>query len=70
VDPSLYCHECHYCRIGRGNMCERWNAIGVSVPGGAAEYTVAPAANCVKLPDHVRTEDAALIEPLSCAVRG
>ena len=29
-----------------------------------------PAANCVKLPDHVRTEDATLIEPLSCAVRG
>ncbi|MEU9918537.1 MULTISPECIES: zinc-dependent alcohol dehydrogenase family protein [Streptomyces] len=70
VDPSLYCHECHYCRIGRGNLCERWNAIGVSVPGGAAEYTAVPAANCVKLPDHVRTEDAALIEPLSCAVRG
>jgi 2-desacetyl-2-hydroxyethyl bacteriochlorophyllide A dehydrogenase len=70
VDPSLYCHECHYCRIGRGNMCERWNAIGVTVPGGAAEYTTAPAANCVKLPEHVRTEDAALIEPLSCAVRG
>ncbi|CAM5611253.1 zinc-dependent alcohol dehydrogenase family protein [Streptomyces griseorubiginosus] len=70
VDPSLYCHECHYCRIGRGNLCERWNAIGVSVPGGAAQYTAAPAANCVKLPEHVRTEDAALIEPLSCAVRG
>ncbi|MCG7210075.1 zinc-dependent alcohol dehydrogenase family protein [Streptomyces arenae] len=70
VDPSLHCHECHYCRIGRGNLCERFNAIGVSVPGGAAEYTAAPAANCVKLPEHVRTEDAALIEPLSCAVRG
>jgi threonine dehydrogenase-like Zn-dependent dehydrogenase len=39
-------------------------------PGGAAEFAVAPVANCVKLPDHVRTEDAALIEPLSCAVRG
>ncbi|MEY9967823.1 2-desacetyl-2-hydroxyethyl bacteriochlorophyllide A dehydrogenase [Streptacidiphilus sp. MAP12-16] len=70
VDPSLYCHECHYCRLGRGNLCERWAAIGVTVPGGAAEFAVAPAANCVKLPDHVRTEDAALIEPLSCAVRG
>jgi 2-desacetyl-2-hydroxyethyl bacteriochlorophyllide A dehydrogenase len=70
VDPSLYCHECHYCRIGRSNLCERWAAIGVTVPGGAAEYAVAPAANCVKLPEHVRTEDAALIEPLSCAVRG
>lgn len=70
VDPSLYCHECHYCRIGRSNLCERWAAIGVTVPGGAAEYAAAPAANCVKLPEHIRTQDAALIEPLSCAVRG
>ncbi|MFE4654713.1 zinc-dependent alcohol dehydrogenase family protein [Streptomyces sp. NPDC056707] len=70
VDPSLYCHECHYCRIGRGNLCERWNAIGVSKPGGAAEYAVAPVANCVKLPGHIDVKDAALIEPLSCAVRG
>lgn len=70
VDPSLYCNECHYCRLGRNNLCERWNAIGVSVPGGAAEFALAPVANCVVLPDHVRVEDAALIEPLSCAVRG
>ncbi|MFE2377698.1 zinc-dependent alcohol dehydrogenase family protein [Streptomyces sp. NPDC059398] len=70
VDPSLYCFECRYCRIGHNNMCEKWAAIGVTTAGGAAEYAVAPAANCVKLPDHVRTEDAALIEPLSCAVRG
>lgn len=70
VDPSLYCFECHYCRHGRNNLCERWGGIGVTTTGGAAEYAVAPAANCVKLPDHVRTEDAALIEPLSCAVRG
>ncbi|MBL1098788.1 zinc-dependent alcohol dehydrogenase family protein [Streptomyces coffeae] len=70
VDPSLHCHECRYCRIGRGNLCDNWNAIGVSVPGGAAEFAVAPVANCVKLPEHVATSDAALIEPLSCAVRG
>ncbi|MEY9835604.1 zinc-dependent alcohol dehydrogenase family protein [Streptacidiphilus sp. EB103A] len=70
VDPSLYCHECHYCRLGRDNLCENYAAIGVTAPGGAAEFAVAPAANCVKLPDHVRTQDAALIEPLSCAVRG
>jgi 2-desacetyl-2-hydroxyethyl bacteriochlorophyllide A dehydrogenase len=70
VDPSLYCHECHYCRIGRGNLCERWAAIGVTNPGGAAEYVAAPVANCVKLPDGVSTRDAALIEPLSCTVHG
>jgi 2-desacetyl-2-hydroxyethyl bacteriochlorophyllide A dehydrogenase len=70
VDPSLYCGECHYCHRGRANLCERWGAIGVTAPGGAAEFAVAPVANCVVLPDHVTTADAALIEPLSCAVRG
>jgi 2-desacetyl-2-hydroxyethyl bacteriochlorophyllide A dehydrogenase len=70
VDPSLYCFECYYCRRGHNNMCERWGAIGVTTAGGAAEFAVAPVGNCVRLPDGVRLEDAALIEPLSCAVRG
>ncbi|MFF8531519.1 zinc-dependent alcohol dehydrogenase family protein [Streptomyces sp. NPDC015532] len=70
VDPSLYCHECRYCRTGHNNLCERWAAIGVTTAGGAAQYATAPVANCVKLPEHVAAQDAALIEPLSCAVRG
>jgi 2-desacetyl-2-hydroxyethyl bacteriochlorophyllide A dehydrogenase len=70
VDPSLHCGECYYCRRGRGNLCERWAAIGVSTAGGAADYAVAPAANCFRLPAGVDTADAALIEPLACAVRG
>ncbi|WP_030318558.1 zinc-dependent alcohol dehydrogenase family protein [Streptomyces sp. NRRL B-3229] len=70
VDPSLYCHECRYCRTGHNNLCERWAAIGVTTGGGAARFALAPVANCVRLPEHVRTQDAALVEPLSCAVRG
>ena len=70
VDPSLYCQECRYCRKGHNNLCERWGAIGVTVQGAAAEYVAVPAANCVVLPDHVTTADAALVEPLACAVRG
>ncbi|MFD8980572.1 zinc-dependent alcohol dehydrogenase family protein [Streptomyces sp. NPDC059564] len=70
VDPSLPCHECRYCRIGRANLCDRFAALGVTVAGGAAEYAAAPVANCVRLPEHVDVRDAALIEPLSCAVRG
>ena len=50
VDPSLYCYECYYCRRGQNNLCENWAAIGVSTPGGAAEYAVAPFANCVCCP--------------------
>ncbi|OLE20937.1 MAG: alcohol dehydrogenase [Actinobacteria bacterium 13_1_20CM_3_71_11] len=70
VDPSLFCNECYYCRRGQNNLCERWAAIGVTTAGGAAEFALAPVGNCVPLPDSVRIEDAALIEPLSCAVRG
>ena len=70
VDPSLYCGHCYYCKRARGNQCENWNAIGVSKSGGAAEYVLAPMANLFKLPEHLPARDAALIEPLSCAVRG
>ncbi len=70
VDPSLYCMECYYCRRGRNNLCERWGAIGVTVAGGAAEYAVAPVANCVRIAAGIAPRDAALIEPLSCVVRG
>ena len=70
VDPSLHCHACYYCKRGRGNLCENWAAIGVTHPGGAAEFALVPARNCFPLPDGVNPADAALIEPLSCAVRG
>jgi 2-desacetyl-2-hydroxyethyl bacteriochlorophyllide A dehydrogenase len=70
VDPTLACGDCFQCRLGRFNLCENWRAIGVSDSGGAAEFVAAPAANCVRLPEGVSAADAALIEPLSCAVRG
>lgn len=70
VDPSLYCGECYYCRRARGNQCERWGSLGVTAPGGAAEFVAVPAANCVRLPAAIDVADATLIEPLACAVRG
>jgi 2-desacetyl-2-hydroxyethyl bacteriochlorophyllide A dehydrogenase len=70
VDPSLYCGHCYYCKRARGNQCENWAAIGVTVAVAAAEFVAAPMANLFKLPDHLAARDAALIEPLSCAVRG
>jgi 2-desacetyl-2-hydroxyethyl bacteriochlorophyllide A dehydrogenase len=70
VDPSLYCGYCYYCKRARGNQCENWGAIGVTVSGGAAEFVVAPMANLFSLPENLPARDAALIEPLSCAVRG
>lgn len=70
VDPNIFCQECRQCRLGRGNLCERYGALGVTTAGSAAEFVAVPVANCVVLPDHVASADAGLIEPLSCAVRG
>lgn len=70
VDPSVYCGDCFYCRRARGNLCENWNALGVSMPGAAAQYLLAPKKNIHKLSHDLDLKSAALIEPLSCAVRG
>jgi len=70
VDPSLFCGHCHFCRMGRGNLCENWNAIGDTVNGAFAEYVVAPAANAYVLPEGMSLREAALVEPVSCAVHG
>jgi 2-desacetyl-2-hydroxyethyl bacteriochlorophyllide A dehydrogenase len=70
VDPSMFCSECFYCKRGRGNLCEKWNALGVSMPGGAAQFLLAPKKNIYKVSDEIDLKTAILIEPLSCAVRG
>jgi 2-desacetyl-2-hydroxyethyl bacteriochlorophyllide A dehydrogenase len=70
VDPSVYCGDCFYCRRARGNLCEDWNALGVSMPGAAAQFLLSPKKNIHKLSSSVDLKSAALIEPLSCAVRG
>ena len=70
VDPSLYCGHCHFCRVGKGNLCQNWGAIGDTVNGAFAEYVAVPAANAYALPDHVTYRQGALIEPVSCAVHG
>ncbi|GAB3703223.1 zinc-dependent alcohol dehydrogenase family protein [Nocardiopsis oceani] len=70
VDPSLFCGACAKCLVGRGNLCERWNAVGVTRPGAAAEFVPVPAASCYRMPDAMPFEHGALIEPLSCAVHG
>jgi len=71
VDPSLPCGRCYFCRLGRGNLCENWNAIGVgSAYGACAEFVRVPATNAFALPGDMPRRWGTLIEPLSCAVHG
>jgi NADPH2:quinone reductase len=71
VDPTLNCGECYFCHRGQGNLCERWNAVGVGAhPGGFAECVAVPERCVYPIPDSMSFADAALIEPVSCVIHG
>jgi 2-desacetyl-2-hydroxyethyl bacteriochlorophyllide A dehydrogenase len=70
VDPTLACGRCGPCHQGHRNLCAHWGAIGDTVAGGLAERVAVPAANCHLVPDGLGWGEAALIEPLACAVWG
>jgi propanol-preferring alcohol dehydrogenase len=56
--------ECAYCRSNRENLCDRALFTGYTIDGGYAEFTVADARFCFRLPD--RYNDVA-VAPLLCA---
>lgn len=70
VDPSIYCGHCTYCRAGRGNLCENWNATGDTVDGAFARLVKVPAVNCYRMPDSMTFAQGAFVEPVSCAIHG
>ena len=55
---------CFYCRRGEENLCDDPRFTGYQIDGGYAEYTVADARYCFKLPDAYSDAEAA---PLLCA---
>lgn len=71
VNPSTTCGECEFCLNGKSNLCRKWNGLGVVASDGAsAGYLKAPLANVFKLKPETDIYQAALIEPLACAIRG
>ena len=71
VDPTLNCGACYFCQRGQGNLCERWNAVGVgSHPGGFAECVAVPERTVYPIPEDMTFAEAALIEPVSCVIHG
>jgi len=58
------CGVCRFCRVGRENLCEHAEFTGWTVPGGYAEYAVAPASFVYRLPEGFDDLQAA---PLLCA---
>ncbi len=67
---SAPCFKCYYCKLERYSMCE--NIIYNN--GAYAEYIKIPAnilkINTYRIPDNIKYREAALLEPLACAVHG
>ncbi|MBE3558587.1 MAG: alcohol dehydrogenase catalytic domain-containing protein [Ktedonobacteraceae bacterium] len=73
VHHHVPCMLCHFCRRGSFSQCPQFRGSRL-VPGGLAEYIRVPAENAsidvLSLPDDLSFEDATLIEPLACCIRG
>lgn len=69
LDPVISCGTCYYCQKGLRQHCERFQALGVTMAGGFAEYVVAPAGNAYKV-GQMPLEVAAFAEPLGCVAWG
>jgi L-gulonate 5-dehydrogenase len=67
IDPVVSCGHCYACRVGRYNVCGNLEVLGVHRDGGFRDKLIVPAINCVKVPDSMPFEIAALAEPFSIA---
>ncbi len=70
VDPNIYCGKCDYCRVGKKQLCEHMEAIGVTRNGGFAEYSVVPEGQAFLLSPELPMEFGAMAEPVACCLHG
>ncbi|HRW47519.1 MAG TPA: alcohol dehydrogenase catalytic domain-containing protein [Caldilinea sp.] len=68
IANRLTCGQCDYCRRGLDNQCTNYQTIGTTIDGAFAPTLRAPACALWKIDPSVPRDDAALFEPLSCAV--
>jgi L-iditol 2-dehydrogenase len=75
IAPNTGCGHCEQCVSGNNNLCSEYEALGVTMDGGFAEYMRVPAnsvqqGNVIILDDSVDSAVAALMEPFACVLRG
>jgi L-iditol 2-dehydrogenase len=73
INPNIPCGVCYYCRRGLQTACDRLSIIGVHRDGGFTRFVHVPEqavrqGSVFHIPEGVPSEEAALIDPASCAV--
>lgn len=75
IAPNIGCGHCRLCIAGKNNLCPNYQAVGVTIDGGFAEYMRIPEqailqGNVMPISDSVDPAVAALTEPFACVLRG
>lgn len=72
AEQIVPCERCRYCRSGSYWMCEVHHIFGFQrlvADGGMAEFMKLPVnARVHRIPPEISIDDAAIIEPLACAI--
>lgn len=75
IAPNIGCGTCDLCVSGQTHLCDDYDAWGVTMDGGFAEYVRIPSfaieqGNIAPLDDEISFAEASLVEPLSCVYNG
>jgi L-iditol 2-dehydrogenase len=68
IEPAIGCGRCGRCEIGLMAQCRELDFIGGNLDGPASERYVVPAVQLVRMRPSTSLDDAAMTEPLACAV--
>ncbi|MCY9665806.1 Zn-dependent alcohol dehydrogenase [Paenibacillus alginolyticus] len=66
---AITCGVCEFCKSGNYMFCNERKSLGSGTDGGFTKYVIAREDMVYRIPDHVTLEEAALTEPLACAVQ-
>jgi len=74
VHHHVSCYSCRYCLQGNYTMCNNYQTSNIE-PCGLSEQFIVPKWNIehggvLKLPESISYDEAALIEPFACCIRG
>lgn len=68
ANPLISCRSCRFCLSGKAQLCSKRQLLGAHLSGAYAKYVAVPRSNVIVLPERVSLREAALTEPLACAV--
>ncbi|MDD5017400.1 MAG: zinc-dependent alcohol dehydrogenase family protein [Eubacteriales bacterium] len=70
ADNTVLCGYCYYCRRNQPLYCDNFYSLGVTGPGGFAEYVVVNHDKVFKISDDLSFDTASFVEPTACAIHG